>query len=269
MRSLLLISVSAGLLLATAEQPLPPQLEGVGVDEKLGAQVNLDLTFTAENGYQAPLRQFFHKDRPVLLNLVYYTCPMLCNQVLNGQVGAMREVPWTPGQEYEVVTISIDPKDNFDVARKKKAAYLENYERPAPGWHFLTGFQGNAGRLAGQVGFRYTYDPVREQYAHAAAIMILTPEGRVSRYLYGVKFKSRDFRLALTEASAGRTGSSFDKLLLFCFHYDPQARSYVLFATNFMRAGGVLVVLILGLTLWRLFRDERRRSKAAWMGVGR
>jgi protein SCO1/2 len=261
MRSLLLASLSLGSLYAAAEQPLPPQLEGVNVEEKLGAQVDLGLMFTAENGYQAPLEKFFRKDRPVVLNLVYYTCPMLCNQVLNGQTSAMREIPWTPGQEYEIVTVSIDPKDNFDVAGKKKAAYLENFERPAPGWHFLTDYQGNAARLADQVGFRYTYDSVREQYAHAAAIMILTPEGKVSRYLYGIKFKSRDLRLALTEASAGKTGSSLDKLLLFCFHYDPQARSYVLFATNFMRGGGMLVVLILGLVIWRMFRNERRERR--------
>ncbi len=237
-----------------AEEPLPPQLQGVGVDEHLGRSIDLNLTFTAENGYPVALKDLFHKDRPVLLNLVYYSCPMLCSMILNGQTAALREVPWTPGQEYEIVTITINPAEGFDLAQKKRATYVESYGRPAPGWHFLTDRDGNAQKLANQVGFHYRYDEQQQQYAHPAVIMTLSPEGKVSRYLYGIKFKPRDIRLALTEAAESKSGLSVDRVLLFCFHYDPQARAYVLFAANVMRAGGVLTVLILGLTLWRLHR---------------
>jgi Uncharacterized protein SCO1/SenC/PrrC, involved in biogenesis of respiratory and photosynthetic systems len=243
---------------AWADGPAAPaQLEGVGIDEKLGQKVDLDLTFIAENGYPVPLRKYFEQGRPVILNLIYYSCPMLCNLVLNGQTAALREIPWTPGKEFEVVTISIDPTETFDLARSKKAVYLTNYERPAPGWHFLVDHEGNVKKLADEVGFRYKYDERQEQYAHAAAIMLLTPDGRVSRYLYGIKFSPMDLRLGLTEAAEGKLGFTVERVLLWCYHYDPEARSYVLFATNFMRAGGVLVVLVLGTVLFRLWRKEK------------
>src|SRR4051812_10012890 len=241
----------------SAEPGLPPQLEGIGIQEKLGNAVDLDLMFTNEKGYQVPLRSFFHKDKPVLLDLVYYSCPMLCNLVLNGQTQVLREVPWTPGEEFEVVTISINPTEMFDLAVRKKQAYLESYGKPAPGWHFLTDYQGNVKKLAQQVGFNYRWDDRSQQFAHAAAITFLTPEGKVSRYLYGIRFKSRDVRLALTEASESKLGITVDKILLFCFHYDSAARSYVIFARNLMRGGGVLTVLILGAILFRLWRGER------------
>ena len=247
----------AVVCLASAADPVrPAELEGVGIDEKLNQSVDLNLEFIAENGYPVKLADYFHKGRPVILNLVYYTCPMLCNLVLNGQTASLKAIPWTPGEEFEVVTVSIDPTEHFGMAREKKAVYLSNYGRPAPGWHFLVDKDQNVKKLADQVGFRYKFDPRQNQYAHAAAIMILTPEGKISRYLYGIKFSARDLRLALTEASEGKFGVT-DRLLLLCFHYDPQARSYVLFATNVMRGGGALVVLILGFVLWRLWRRER------------
>jgi protein SCO1 len=242
-----------------AEETLPAQLNGVDIVEKLGNPVDLNLQFTAENGYQTPLSSFFHKDKPVILNLVYYSCPMLCNLVLNGQTQALREVAWTPGDEFEVVTISIDPTEMFNLAVKKKQMYLESYGRKTKGWHFLTDYQGNVKKLAEQIGFRYHYDERQQQFAHAAAIMFLTPEGKVSRYLYGIRFKPRDVRLALTEASESKLGVS-DRILMFCFHYDPVAQSYVLFARNLMRAGGVLIVLILGIAFWFLWRGERLRA---------
>ncbi|MBI4875778.1 MAG: SCO family protein [Acidobacteria bacterium] len=255
---LLLAAVSAW----GAEPQLPSELEGVGVNEKLGAQVDLNLTFTAENGYQVPLKSFFGQGRPVLLNLVYYECPMLCNLILNGQTGTLREIPWMPGKEFEIVTISIDPTETFELARKKKQIYLASYDRPAPGWHFLTDYQGSAKKLAEQVGFQYRWDEATRQYAHAATLMFLTPEGKVSRYLYGIRFKARDMRLALTEASENKFAVSVDRFLLYCFHYDPAARSYVLFATNLMRGGGVLVVLVMAFVLWRLWRFEKRLAAA-------
>lgn len=251
-----------GLLLAFAlalgaDQPLPPELQGVGVEEHLGRAIDLNLTFTAENGYPVALRSFFHKDRPVILNLVYYSCPMLCTRILSGQAAAMKEIPWTAGNEFEVVTISIDPTETFNLAQQKRAVYLESYGRPTTGWHFLTDEHGNAKRLAEQVGFHYRYDPRQAQYAHPAVIMVLTPEGKVARYLYGIKFNPRDIRFALTEASESRFVLSTDRILLYCFHYDPQAHGYVLFASNLMRAGGALTVLILSLVLFRLWRRER------------
>jgi len=250
----------AALLLSTGlanAQQTPRELEGVSVTEKLGQQVDLDLTFIAENGYPVALREYFKKGKPVLLNLVYYTCPMLCNLVLNAQVAALREVPWTPGNEFEIVTVSIDPTENFKLAGDKKAAYLESYERPAPGWHFLVDNQGNVQKLAQQVGFGYKLDQQSGQYAHAAVIFVLTPEGKISRYLYGTKFKPLDVRLSLAEAAEGKWGLSFEKFLLYCFHYDPDARSYVPFARNFMKAGGVLTILVLSILLYRMWRRER------------
>jgi len=243
----------------SAEPGLPPQLEGIGIEERLGRQIDLDLQFTNERGYQIPLRSFFHKDKPVILNLVYYACPMLCNLVLNGQTQVLREIPWTPGEEYEIVTISIDPMESFDLAVRKKQMYLESYGKKAPGWHFLTDYKGNVKKLAAQVGFQYRWDERSNQFAHAAAITFLTPEGKVSRYLYGIRFKTRDVRLALTEASQSKLGITIDKVLLFCFHYDPSARSYVLFARNVMRGGGILTILILGAILFGLWRGERNR----------
>ncbi len=257
----LLPAVLLGLALAArADQPLPRQLEKVGVEEHLGRAVDMNLSFIAENGYPVKLGDFFHEGRPVILDLVYYSCPMLCNLVLNSQTSAMREIPWTPGREYEVVTISIDPTETFELARQKKATYLASYERQTSGWHFLTDHDGNAKKLAEQVGFHYTYDEAAHQYAHQAAIMILTPDGKLSRYLYGIDFRPRDLRLALTEASQGKSSLSVDRLLLFCYHYDPQARAYVLFATNLMKAGGALTILVLGLFLWRLWRRDRVRT---------
>lgn len=240
----------------------PPELEGVGVTEKLGAQINLELQFMAEDGYQKPLRSYFQKGRPVILNLVYYTCPMLCNMVLNAQTEAIRNLPWTPGDEYEIVTVSIDPTENYGIARNKKTAYLTSFEREAPGWHFLTDYNGNVVRLAEQVGFSYRFDERTGQYAHSAVIMILTPDGRVSRYLYGVKFKPLDIRLSLAEAAEGKLGMTLEKFLLYCFHYDPESRAYVLFARNLMRGGGVAVMLVLALVLYRFWRRERELAVA-------
>ncbi len=247
-------------------QGLPAELEGVGVEEKLGVQIDLDLTFIAENGYPVPLRKYFQQGRPVILNLVYYSCPMLCTLILNGQVEALREIPWTPGAEYEILTISIDPSETYALARQKREMYLTSYERPAPGWHFLVDHQGNVKKLAEHVGFHYRYDEKRGQFAHASAIMVLTERGQVSRYLYGIKYRPRDLRLALTEASEGKIGSVLDRVMLFCYHYDPSSRSYTLFATNLMRAGGVLVVLVLGAVLFRLWRQERRGPRVPALG---
>lgn len=244
-----------------ADTTLPPMLEGVGVEEKVGQQVDLNLTFIGTNGYPVPLSEFFHKGKPVIIDMVYYRCPQLCNLVLNAQTQVLREIPWTPGEEFEVVTISIDPFETFDLAQSKRAQYMLSYDRPAPGWHFMADTEGHAKQLASQLGFRYRFDERQGQFAHQAAIMLLTPEGKVSRYLYGIKFKARDVRLALTEAAEGRGKFTIDRLLLFCYHYDPATHSYTLFATNVMRAGGVLTVLLLGGFVWGFWRREERRRR--------
>jgi protein SCO1/2 len=250
----------ATIPLYSAEEPLPKELEGVGIKEKLGDRIDLDMLFTAENGQQVPLRSYFSKGKPVVLNLVYYSCPMLCNLVLNGQLGALKEIAWTPGSEFEIVTVSIDPMETWGLAAKKKNYYMEAYGRDAyQGWHFLADYKDNVKKLAEQVGFSYRWDERTEQFAHSAALMVLTPEGVVSRYLYGIRYKPRDVRLALTEASQGKLGSIGDKILMFCFHYDAEARSYVPFARNIMRAGGVLTMLILGGVLLLLFSRDRTR----------
>ncbi len=244
----------------------PLQLEGVDVVEHLDRPVDLSLQFVGEDGYPVALSSFFHKGRPVLLDLVYYNCPMLCTLILNGQTQAMREVPGTPGRDYEVVSISIDPREAFDTARKKKAIYMGSLERPGASWHFLTDKDGNAKRLAEEIGFHYRYDERIEQYAHPAAVMILTPDGKIARYLYGVNFRSKDLRFALAEASEGRSTLTIEKVLLFCYHYDPQSGRYVMFATNFMRGGGVLTVLLIGFYLSRVYKMERQRAAAQMRG---
>ena len=239
----------------------PPILDKVGIDEHLGAQANLNLEFVDETGYPVKLGSMFHKDRPVILDLIYYTCPMLCNLILNGQTDAMKELAGTPGNEYEVITISINPQETFDLAKHKKETYLGIYGRSAPGWHFLTDYHGNAKRLAESLGYHYKYDAKQEQFAHAAAILVLTPQGKMARYLYGIRFKPLNLRLALSEASQGRSMPTVDKILLWCYHYDPAANSYVLFAQNFMEMGGAASVLVLGFFLWRVIRAEKRRSQ--------
>jgi protein SCO1/2 len=203
------------------------------------------------------LRDLFAKKRPVLLDLVYYTCPNLCDLILNGQTMAMREMTWEPGKEYEVVTISIDPSEHADIAAQKKATYLNAFGRPASGWHFLTDHDGNVKRLAEQMGYHYRYDARQQQFVHPGVIMMLTPEGHISRYLYGARFNARDMRFALEEASEGRTSLSIDKILLWCFHYDPSSNKYVLYASNAMKIGGVVTILLIGLFMWRLFRTDR------------
>jgi protein SCO1/2 len=254
--ALLLLAPGTTVFGDSPEERKPLELEQVGVTEHLNQKVDLNLTFIAEDGYPHALKEYFHSGRPVLLNLVYYTCKMLCNVVLNAQVQSLRKLDWTPGDQYEIVTVSFDPAENFQLAREKKAAYLESFGRPAPGWHFLCDNADNARKLASQVGFGYKFDEQTGQFAHPAVVFILSPEGRVCRYLYGVQFKPLDIRLGLTEAAKEQFGVT-DRILLFCYHYDPAAKGYVPFAENFMRIGGALTVLILGFVLYGLWRRER------------
>lgn len=257
--AVLLMSGVSGVFGQSEDEKTPRDLSGVDVTEHLGKKVDLNLQFIAEDGYPHALKEYFGKGKPVVLNLVYYSCPMLCNLVMNGEAQAFRKLKWTIGNEFDVVTISIDPMENYDLAQKKKAAYLAAYERETSGWHFLVDHEGNVATLARQMGFGYRRDPRTGQYAHAAAIFVLSPEGMISRYLYGVNFKPFDIQMALTEAASERFGVS-QRILLYCFHYDPASRGYVLFASNVMRGSGVLALLIFGFVLFRLWRRERRNG---------
>jgi protein SCO1/2 len=238
---------------------VPEALRDVGIDQKLNHQLPLDLVFTDETGAQRPLRDYF-RGRPVVLSLVYYECPMLCTLVLNGLERAMRTVPFNAGDQFEVVTVSFDPRETPELAAAKKRAYLERYNRPEAekGWHFLTGDESSVQRLARAVGFRYAFDRATLQWAHATAIMVLTPEGKLARYFYGVEYPARDLRLALVEASRNQIGTPTDQVLLFCFHYDPATGKYGLAILNVIRAIGVTTALALGVFMLVMFRRERR-----------
>jgi protein SCO1/2 len=241
---------------------LPKALNGVGVDQKLNEQLPLDLEFKNENGETVKLGDYFGK-KPVVLSLVYYQCPMLCNQVLNGMVTSFRVMAFQPGQEFEVVTVSFDPRETAALAAAKKHTYV-NYlpeakrEGAARGWHFLTGDEASIKRLTDAVGFRYHYDEATNQFAHASAIYVTTPQGKLARYFYGIEYAPRDLRLGLIEAADNKIGSPVDQLLLYCFHYDPATGKYGAVVMNMMRAGGV-VTLVAMLAVFLIFR---RREKA-------
>ncbi|MCM2324748.1 MAG: SCO family protein [Oligoflexia bacterium] len=244
----------------------PQQLQGVGITERLGDQVSLaDLRFRAEDGREVVLSDYFKPNRPVVLQLGYYECPTLCGLVFNGLVKVLRQLPWVPGEKFGVVTLSIDPREEPALASAKKKSLIEALGKPeaAAGWHLLTGTEAEIGKLARQVGFGYRYDPQDKQFAHPAVLVVLTPEGRVSRYLYGAEFAPRDLKLALLEASKGRSGTVIDRILLFCYRYDASTRSYSIYATRLIQAASALLVLMMGVTFGLFWRRERRARGAA------
>jgi protein SCO1/2 len=250
---------------ADRTEALPEELEGVGIQPPPDAAVPRGLRFRDEEARPVGLEEYLGRDRPVLLALVYYQCPMLCNLLLNGVVDAMRDMDLEPGRDFELVAVSINPLETPGLAKLKKQAYLTDYGRPesAPGWHLLTGNEQNIKALADSVGFRYNYVDDTGEYAHGAGVFVLTPEGRLSRFLAGVMFESRTMRLALLEASEGKIGSALDQFVLFCFHYDETTGRYAPAARRIMQAGGALTVLVIGamlLTFW--LRETRRRRKA-------
>ena len=240
----------------------PERLEGVGITENLGGQIPLDLVFRDENGEEVTLGDYVNGDRPTIFMLVYYTCPMLCNLVMNGYVEAHEGVPVTPGDDFEIVTVSIAPTETPTLARLKKQNYIRGYGKPqaASGWHFLTGRDDQIRALTDAIGFRYKYDENRGEYAHSAAIYVTTPEGVLSRYLYGILFPPKDIRFALLEASDGRIGNAFDRVLLFCYHYDATEGTYAPAAFRFMQLGGTFTVIVLGTMLLVFWRKERQRK---------
>lgn len=239
--------------LAAADGALPAVLEGVGFDQRLNAQIPLDLTFTDETGAAVQLGQYFGS-KPVVLVLAYYQCPRLCTLVLNGLVQGMLELPFDAGQEFEVVTISFDPREDWQLAASKKESYLRRYGREGAerGWHFLTGQEDQIRRLTDAVGFRYRFDERQNQFIHASGIMVLTPEGRISRYFYDVKYPGRDLRLGLVEASQHKIGSPVDQILLYCLHYDAAVGKYTAQIMNLVRVLGVVTMLAIGGFVWAL-----------------
>lgn len=236
--------------LPVPEPPAPAVLKRAGFEQKLGERVPLDLTFRDEQGKSVKLSDLT-AGKPIILNLAYFGCPMLCTEVVNGMVEAISQVPYQIGQDYAILTVSFDPKEGPALAAEKKANYLKSLNQPGagPGWHFLTGDQAEIDRLTAAVGFTYAWDPVGKQYGHASGIVVLTPDGQISHYFYGVRYPASDVRLALADASNGKIGSPVDKLLLFCFHYDATAGKYSVAVMNIIRAGGVLTLLALGLII--------------------
>lgn len=256
-----LLLLCAAPAVGQANPAAPAAVEGVGVDEKLDEQIPLDLQFTDENGRRVRLGDYFSEGRPVLLTLVYYDCPMLCTLVLDGMVDTLQGLELSGGDQFEMVTVSIDPGEQPHLARAKKQSYVREYGRAeaAAGWHFLTGEQDQIRRLADAVGFRYRYLPERGEYAHPAALIVLTPEGRVSRYLFGVNNDPKTMRLALVEASEGKIGSIVDQFLLYCYRYDAEEGTYAPAALKIMRVGAILAAIVLGavlVTFWRRDGDE-------------
>ncbi len=245
---------------ATAASVLPPGLRNVGLDQKLNQQVPLSLGFRDETGHDVPLSSYFG-NKPVILALVYYQCPMLCTQILNGLVISLRGMSLESGRDFEVVSVSIDPTETPELAARKKAEYLRRYAKSSMGWHFLTGAEPQIKELAQAVGFRYAYDARTKQYAHASAIMVLTPSGRLSKYFYGIEYAPRDLRLGLVEASENKIGSPVDQLLLYCYHYDPSTGKYSAIVLNIVRLAGALTLLIFGPILIWMWRWDLRRSR--------
>jgi len=244
---------------------LPPALVGVGIQQKLDAQVPLDLVFRDEGGRPVPLASFFQNGKPVLLALVYYQCPMLCTQILNGVEMSLKAVRLDPGRDFEVVVVSFDPHDTPELAAAKKVNYLRRYGRPntANGWHFLTGAEPQIQALTQAVGFHYRWDEANKQFAHASGIFIATPQGKLSHYFYGVEYSPRDIRLALVEASAEKIGNPVDEILLYCYHYDPALAKYSAVAMNIVRLGGVIFVLIGSAFLFIMWRRDWRADRRA------
>jgi protein SCO1/2 len=241
---------------------LPAQLQNVGFDPQLNAQIPLDLPFMDERSNRVQLREYF-KQKSVVLAFVYYGCPMLCNQVEQGVVGALKMLSFTPGRDYEVVFVSFDPRESADLAAQKKKSAMSHFGRPetAAAWHFLTGTKESIEAVTKAANFRYSFDEKANLFAHASGIMLLTPDGHISRYFYGVEYPGRDVRLGLVDASAGKIGTPIDHVLLFCYRYDPTLATYSASILKIIRLGGILTVLCIvgGILIFRR-RDNSRTT---------
>lgn len=264
------ILLAAALLLLTAGLLCPPAaaqvqsrnlVDDVGLDQHLNEQLPLDLEFTNEKGEKVQLKDYFG-EKPVILTCVYYRCPMLCTQVLNGVLKSTNAMSLDMAKDYTVLSISIDPRETTEMAAAKKETYVKSYRRPGAqeGWHFFTGSEESIAALTKAVGFRYRYDEESDQYLHASGIVVLTPTGRISRYHYGIDYPPRDLRLSLVESSQNRIGSPVDQILLLCFHYDPKTGKYGLVISNALRLAGCTTLAVLATFLVKMYFLERRRS---------
>jgi len=241
-----------------------PLLKEVDIIQKLGDKIPLDIPFVDENGTDVTLGKYFGQ-RPVVLALVYYECPMLCTQVLNGVYSSMEALPFTTGKEFDLLVVSFDPGDTPALAAKKKAAYFQRYRRPGSdaGMHFLTGRQESITALTKAVGFKYVYDESIKQFAHPAAVTVLSKDAQISQYLYGIEFAPRDLRLALIDAGDGKVGTAVDQFLIYCYHYDPTTGKFGLAIMAIVRIAGILTVAILGITIFRNVRRPQRTPEGA------
>lgn len=237
---------------------MPDALQAVGIDQKLGYALPLDAEFTDENGQPVKLGQYFNKGRPVILALVYYECPMLCNQVLNGLTGSLKGINLNAGKDFDVLAVSFDARENEkpDLAKNKKASYMERYGRPGTenGWHFLTGSQASIDAITGAAGFKYKWDDKSNQFAHASAVMVVTPQGKLSRYFYGIDYSPNDIKLGVMDSAENRVGNVADQLLLYCYHYDPSTGKYGFAILSVIRGFAVLTLLgmaAMGFVFWK------------------
>jgi len=242
----------------------PPGLKNVGIEQHLDEQIPPELTFRDETGRSVRLGDYFGK-KPVILNLVYYRCPMLCGEVLSGLESALRVLKFDVGKEFDVLTVSFDPRETPAMATKKKAEFLKRYGRPiaADGWHFLTGPQISIDALTKAAGFQYQYDPKTSQFAHSTAIMVLTPEGKIAQYYYGVEYAPKDLRLGLIQASENKIGTLADQVLLYCYHYDPATGKYGAIIARVLQLSGLATVLLLGVLMTVLIRHGRGPGEPA------
>jgi protein SCO1 len=265
------VVATAGPFTAPAQAPapnpsdVPSELEGIDIQDRSGNTVPGDIALVDEAGRPVQLQEYLGRGKPLLVQLAYFQCPMLCTLVLNGYVTGAKGLDWSPGRDYEVLTVSFDPRDTPDLAAKKKATYVASLGKPGSeaGWHFLTGDSAQVRRLADALGFRYRWVPERNEFAHAAGLFALTPAGRISRTLYGIEFSPKDLRLALLEAGEGKLGSPMDKLILYCFQYDAKTHKYALVALNVMKVAGLLTMLVLGGFLVVQWSRERHRPRHA------
>lgn len=243
---------------------MPNALKKVGIEQKLNGQLPLDATFKDENGNEIKLGKYFGGGKPVILALVYYECPMLCNEVLNGLTGSLKGISFDAGKDFDVVAISFDTRENDKpgLTKNKKQSYLERYNRPgsADGWHFLTGKQSEIDKVTQAVGFNYTFDEQSNQFAHAGGIMIITPEGKISRYFYGIDYSPKDVKFGVMESAENKIGNPAEQLYLYCFHYDPSTGKYGFAILRVMRLMAVATILGLGIMLFVFWRRSKKLS---------
>ena len=243
---------------------MPPALKTIGIEQKLSNQLPLDTELKDESGNLVKLGSYFNSGRPVVIAFVYYECPMLCNQVLNGLTGSLKGVSFDAGKEFDVVAISFDAKE-FDkpgLAQNKKTSYMQRYGRPGTekGWHFLTGTEASIQAVTQAAGFSFKWDDKSDQFAHAAGVMVATPEGKLSRYLYGIDYSPKDLKFAVMESAESKVGNAAEQLLLYCFHYDPSTGKYGLAILNVMRLGGIATLMGMGLMGFVFWRRNKRKT---------